>query len=133
MISSSTASPILQAKYHENVPIIGLRSHKGKSRSQNFPHAREQALVGSFFNRATLKQQKWLIQLRKPVRLVRKTNLTHGCKNCIERASNDDFKWPFYYSFSPRTVEEWNKLGTVSANSLQIFKKKLSIYKETDD
>ena len=37
------------------------------------------------------------------------------------------------YSFSTRTVKEWNKLGTVSANSLQILKKKLSIYYETDD
>ena len=43
------------------------------------------------------------------------------------------FNGLFKYSFSPRTVKEWNKLGTVSANSLQILKKKLSIYYETDD
>ena len=43
------------------------------------------------------------------------------------------FNGLFKYSFSPRTVKEWNKLRTVSANSLQILKKKLSIYYETDD
>lgn len=37
--------------------------------------------------------------------------LSHSYKCCIEHASNEDFEWPFKYSFLSGTVKEWNKLG----------------------